>query len=79
VSKGSRTERRAHHHPPTNLHEYQKKGVTEFAIRNSLILTDAFLAVFGLVTAGLAARKKEKRSKLPRLYVVIYKGKCIRN
>jgi hypothetical protein len=32
---------------PTNLHEYQSKGVTEFAIRKLLILKDTILVVLG--------------------------------
>jgi len=32
---------------PTILHEYQNKGVTEFAIRKLLILKDAILVVWG--------------------------------
>jgi hypothetical protein len=34
-------------HPPTILYEYQNKGLTEFAIRKSLILKGAILAVYG--------------------------------
>jgi len=33
--------------PPTILYEYQNKGLTEFAIRKSLILKGAILVVYG--------------------------------
>ena len=33
--------------PPTVLYEYQNKGLTEFAIRKSLILKGAILVVYG--------------------------------
>ncbi len=41
-----RQEKNCTPYPPPNLHEYQNKGLTKFAFRNSLILKDAFLAVW---------------------------------
>jgi hypothetical protein len=33
--------------PPTNLYEYQRKGLTKIAFRKLLILKDAILVVLG--------------------------------
>jgi hypothetical protein len=48
-------------HPPGILYEYQKKGVTEFAFRKSLILKGAILVVLDWQEAEMGALKKEKR------------------
>jgi hypothetical protein len=47
--------------PPGILYEYQKKGVTEFAFRKSLILKGAILVVLNWQEAEMGALKKEKR------------------
>jgi hypothetical protein len=57
----------AGHAPPTNLHEYQKKGVTEIAFRKLLILKDATSGCFGFAKAEMAAVKRKSGSKLPRI------------
>jgi hypothetical protein len=44
---------------PTNLHEYQTKGLTKIAIRNGLILKDAILVVGGLARAEIADLKRK--------------------
>src|SRR6267378_2646916 len=52
-------------YPPTNLYEYQNKGITKIAIRKWLILKDAILVVGGLAKVEMAAWKKQSGSKLP--------------
>jgi hypothetical protein len=46
------------------LHEYQKKGLTEFAFRKCLILNEMFLAKRHGITQKKAL-KKEKREQAP--------------
>jgi len=57
---------RGHSHPPPpiNLHEYQNKGFTKFAIRKWLILKDAVLVVGDWQTPKWLT-KKEKREHAP--------------
>jgi hypothetical protein len=49
------------------LHEYQKKGITEFAFRKSLILKKAILVVLGLQRLN-GCPEKEKREQAPALH-----------
>jgi hypothetical protein len=48
------------------LYEYQKKGLTEFAFRKSVILNEMSLAEQHGLT-GKEALKKEKREQAPAL------------
>jgi hypothetical protein len=52
--------------PPTNLYEYQRKGLTKLAFRNSLILKGAILVILGLQTLKWL-QGKEKREQAPAL------------
>jgi hypothetical protein len=49
------------------LYEYQRKGLTKFAFRNSLILKGAILVVLGLQAAEIAPWEKKSGSKLPHI------------
>jgi hypothetical protein len=55
--------------PPTPgiSYEYQKKGITEFAFRKSLILKKAILVVLGLQRLN-GCPEKEKREQAPALH-----------
>lgn len=63
-------------HPPTNLHEYQKKRLTEFAFRKSLILKGARLVRKEEHGERVAPKKKSgtevPHSKHKYLYCLIY-------
>jgi hypothetical protein len=51
--------------PGMNLHECQKKGLTEKAFRKLLILKYATLGCLGLAKAEMGGLKKKSGSKLP--------------
>ena len=71
-------QKQRHPYPPTNLHEYQNKGLTKFAFRNSVILKGASLVVWDLAKVELADLKKKSGSKLPHS-IVLYKVKYSMN
>jgi hypothetical protein len=48
-----------------NLHEYQKKRLTEKAFHKRLILKGAILVCFGPARAEMAGLEKKSGSKLP--------------
>jgi hypothetical protein len=48
------------------LYEYQRKGLTKLAFRNSLILKGAILVILGLQTLKWL-QGKEKREQAPAL------------
>jgi hypothetical protein len=48
-----------------NLHEYQKKGLTEKAFRKLLILKDARSRCLGAAMAEMGGLKEKSGSKLP--------------
>ena len=63
--------------PPINLHEYQKKRLTELAFRKGLILKAMFMAVREELRAEKAAPRKEKRQPSCRTpNRDLYKLKC---
>jgi len=59
------------------LHEYQNKGLTEFAFRKLLILKDAILVVFGEQEPKWAAPKEKRKASSNTPNRVIYKIKYI--
>src|SRR5437667_733753 len=65
---------RGHSHPPSppiNLHEYQNKGFTKFAIRKWLILKDAILVVGDWQTPKWLTEKRKAGARSRRLNVVL--------
>ena len=63
-------------HPPTNLYEYQRKGLTKIAFRKLLILKGAVLAVLGWQRRN-GCPEKEKRELAPALHTQLSTGLSI--
>ncbi len=62
--------------PPINLHEYQRKGLTEITFRKRLILKNAISVVLGLQD-GTPTLKTKSGVILHSLLADFYRVKCI--
>jgi hypothetical protein len=62
-----------------NLHEYQKKGLTKKAFRNSLILKGVVLVVFGLAGTETTVLKRKVGASSRTPHAMVYNVKYTQN